>query len=69
MQVYKYCQCLLFVTVEELSITEDLSESHEDRDACGEVKGPTPGLGCLLKHHANEREEERLSRPSLAISA
>jgi len=59
MQVYKYCHCLLFTTEDGLPITEYLPKNHEGRDAYGEVKDPTPNLGRLLKHHADEREEER----------
>ncbi len=55
MQVYKYCQCLLFVTKEGLPVTEYLPPDHEGRDAYGLVPDPTPGQGRPLRHKAEER--------------
>ncbi|HKI62316.1 MAG TPA: ferredoxin-thioredoxin reductase catalytic domain-containing protein [Mariprofundaceae bacterium] len=64
MQVYKFCHCLLFVTEQGMPITEYLPEGHEGRDAYGEVEDPTPDKGRLLRHRAQEREDERHCRPS-----
>ncbi|EAU55167.1 ferredoxin-thioredoxin reductase catalytic domain-containing protein [Mariprofundus ferrooxydans] len=64
MQVYKYCHCLLFFTEQGLPITEYLPSYHEGRETYGEVKDPTPDKGRPLKHRADAREDERLSRPS-----
>jgi ferredoxin-thioredoxin reductase catalytic chain len=64
MQIYKYCHCLLFITKQGLPITEYLPQSHEGRDAYGEVSDPTPDRGRPLRHRANEREAERRNRPS-----
>ncbi|MCI0336204.1 MAG: ferredoxin:thioredoxin reductase [Acidobacteria bacterium] len=64
MQIYKYCHCLLFVNDDGLPITEYLPEDHEGRKAHGLVKDPTPDLGRPLRHKAEEREKERIERPS-----
>jgi ferredoxin-thioredoxin reductase catalytic chain len=64
MQIYKYCHCLLFVTIEGLPITEHLPEDHEGRVTYGLVADPTPEQGRPLRHKAAERELERQARPS-----
>lgn len=64
MQIYKYCHCLLFVNDEGLPITEYLPEGHEGRSAYGLVRDPTPDKGRPLRDKAEEREKERLERPS-----
>jgi len=64
MQIYKYCHCLLFVTGEGLPITEYLPEDHDGRQAYGVVKDPTPDKGRPLRDKAEERERERIERPS-----
>ncbi len=64
MQIYKYCHCLLFVNKEGLPITEYLPEDHEGRAIYGLVKDPTPDKGRVLRHKAEEREQERKDRPS-----
>jgi ferredoxin-thioredoxin reductase catalytic chain len=64
MQIYKYCHCLLFTNDEGLPITEHLPEGHEGREAYGLVKDPHPEKGRSLRHRAEEREEERRTRPS-----
>lgn len=63
-QIYKYCHCLLFVREDGLPITEYLPEGHEGRDIYGEVTDPTPDKGRPLRHKAEEREKERIERPS-----
>jgi ferredoxin-thioredoxin reductase catalytic chain len=64
MQIYKYCHCLLFVNRDGLPITEHLPEEHEGRRMYGIVKDPTPDKGRVLRHKAEEREQERIERPS-----
>lgn len=64
MQIYKYCHCLLFVNDEGLPITEHLPEDHEGRQMYGLVTDPTPDRGRPLRHKAEERERERIERPS-----
>lgn len=64
MQVYKYCHCLLFVDKEGNPITEYLPENHEGRAMYGLVKDPTPDKGRPLRNKAEEREKERVERPS-----
>ena len=64
MQIYKYCHCLLFVNKDGLPITEHLPEEHEGRRMYGIVKDPTPDKGRVLRHKAEEREQERIERPS-----
>ena len=64
MQIYKYCHCLLFVNEEGLPITEYLPEDHEGRQMYGLVKDPTPDKGRPLRDKWQERERERLERPS-----
>ncbi len=64
MQIYKYCHCLLFTTKEGLPITEYLPENHDGRKTYGLVKDPTPDKGRALKNKAQEREIERIKRPS-----
>jgi ferredoxin-thioredoxin reductase catalytic chain len=64
MQIYKYCHCLLFVDEEGRPITEYLPEEHEGRQIHGLVKDPTPESGRPLRHKAEEREKERMERPS-----
>ena len=64
MKVYKYCHCLLFVNEEGMPITEYLPEGHEGLATYGVVKDPTPDKGRESKHKAEEREKERLERPS-----
>ena len=64
MQIYKYCHCLLFVTPEGQPITEYLPEDHEGRKAYGLVKDPTPEKGRPLRDKTEEREKERIERPS-----
>jgi ferredoxin-thioredoxin reductase catalytic chain len=64
MQIYKYCHCLLFVTESGQPITEYLPEGHEGRAIHGVVRDPTPELGRPLRHKSDERERERLERPS-----
>ena len=64
MQIYKYCHCLLFVNQEGLPITEYLPEDHEGLKIHGLVKDPTPDKGRALRNKAEERERDRLERPS-----
>ena len=64
MQIYKYCHCLLFVDKEGAPITEYLPEDHEGRQIHGLVKDPHPDKGRVLKNKAEEREKERIERPS-----
>ena len=64
MQIYKYCHCLLFVNKDGLPITEYLPEEHEGRKMHGLVKDSTPDKGRVLRHKAEERERERVERPS-----
>jgi len=64
MQIYKYCHCLLFTNDKGLPITEYLPQNHEGRQIYGEVKDPTPELGRPLRGKAEEREQERINRPS-----
>ncbi|MEM7348788.1 MAG: ferredoxin-thioredoxin reductase catalytic domain-containing protein [Chloroflexota bacterium] len=64
MQIYKYCHCMLFVTEEGMPITEYLPETHEGRTSYGVIKDPTPDKGRVLRHKAEEREKERIERPS-----
>ena len=64
MQIYKYCHCLLFVGDDGLPITEYLPEDHEGRRAYGLVRDPTPDKGRPLRDKAEEREKERIERPS-----
>ena len=64
MQIYKYCHCLLFVDKDGLPITEHLPEEHEGRRMYGIVKDPTPDKGRVLRKQAEERERERVERPS-----
>ena len=64
MQIYKYCHCLLFVNKDGLPITEYLPEEHEGRRMYGIVKDSTPEKGRVLRNKAEERERERVERPS-----
>jgi ferredoxin-thioredoxin reductase catalytic chain len=64
MQIYKYCHCLLFVNKDGLPITEYLPEEHEGRKMHGLVKDSTPEKGRVLRNKAEERERERVERPS-----
>ena len=64
MQIYKYCHCLLFVNEEGLPITEYLPEDHEGRQMYGLVKDPTPDKGRPTRDKWQERERERIERPS-----
>ena len=64
MKIYKYCHCLLFVDKEGLPITEYLPEGHEGREIYGEVKDPTPELGRESRTKAEQREIDRVNRPS-----
>ena len=64
MQIYKYCHCLLFVNADGMPITEYLPADHIGRQTYGEVKDPTPDRGRALRHLAEEREKERVARPS-----
>lgn len=50
MKQFKYCHCLLFVTLEGLPITEYLPEGHEGREIYGLVKDPTPERGRETRH-------------------
>ncbi len=63
-QIYKYCHCLLFVNEEGVPITEYLPDGHEGVEMYGIVKDPTPDKGRALRHKAEEREKERIERPS-----
>ena len=64
MQIYKYCHCLLFVDKEGLPITEYLPEGHEGLKIYGVVKDEHPDKGRPLRNKAEEREIERIERPS-----
>ena len=64
MQIYKYCHCLLFVNEDGRPITEYLPEGHEGREIHGVVKDPTPDKGRVLRAKSQEREQERIERPS-----
>ena len=64
MQIYKYCHCLLFVDKEGLPITEYLPEDHEGRKIYGLVKDMNPEKGRPLRDKWEEREQERINRPS-----
>ncbi len=64
MQIYKYCHCLLFVNKDGVPITEYLPEDHEGRRMYGLVEDPTPDKGRPLKAKWEEREKERVERPS-----
>ena len=64
MQIYKYCHCLLFVDEEGLPITEYLPEDHEGRQMYGLVKDPLPDKGRPMRDKWEEREKERIERPS-----
>jgi ferredoxin-thioredoxin reductase catalytic chain len=57
MQIFKYCQCLLFVNREGIPINEYLPEYHEGRQAYGLVKDPHPDNGRALLHKAGAPEE------------
>ena len=64
MQIYKYCHCLLFLNDEGLPITEYLPEGHEGLQIHGLVKDSQPEKGRPLRGKAEEREKERIERPS-----
>ena len=64
MQIYKYCHCLLFVDKEGFPITEYLPEGHEALETYGVIKDPEPDKGRPLRDKAEEREQERIDRPS-----
>ena len=64
MQVYKYCHCLLFVNKDGYPITEYLPEGHEALASYGVIKDPEPDKGRPLRDKAEEREQERINRPS-----
>ncbi len=64
MQIYKYCHCLLFLNDEGLPITEYLPEDHEGRQIHGLVKDSNPDKGRPLRDKWQERERERIERPS-----
>lgn len=49
MQMYKYCHCLLYVTSNNLPVTEHLPESHEGRAMYGDNPDPAPELGRAMK--------------------
>ena len=64
MKIYKYCHCLLFVNEDGNPITEYLPEGHEGREIYGEVKDPTPEKGRESRTKAEQREIDRIERPS-----
>ena len=64
MQIYKYCHCLLFTNEEGLPITEHLPPDHEGRQTYDIVRDPNPELGRPLRARAEERERQRIDRPS-----
>ena len=64
MQIYKYCHCLLFVNEDGQPITEHLPEDHEGRKAYGLTRDSAPDKGCAKRDRAEERERERIARPS-----
>lgn len=53
MKQFKYCHCLLFVTLEGLPITEYLPEDHEGRQVYGLVSDPTPDKGREARHQVD----------------
>ena len=53
MKQFKFCHCLLFVTEEELPVTEHLPADHEGRQVYGMVKDPTPDLGREARHRVS----------------
>jgi ferredoxin-thioredoxin reductase catalytic chain len=64
MKVYKYCHCLLFVNEDGMPITEHLPDDHEGRQIYGLVKDPTPDKGRESRKKAEQREIDRIERPS-----
>ena len=49
---------------DRLPITEYLQEDHEGRAIYGLVKDEIPEKGRVLRNKAEEREQERINRPS-----
>ncbi len=64
MQIYKYCHRMLFGYEEGFPITEHLPEGHEALKSYGVIKDPHPEKGRPLRNKAEEREQERIDRPS-----
>ena len=57
MQMYKYCHCLLYVTSNNLPVTEHLPEAHEGRQRYGNNPDPAPDLGRALRGQSDAEIE------------